>query len=502
MSSNRAVAYLRSSKDRADVSISAQRQELEALAITRNLSVVHWYEDAVQSGSKEDRPAFSELISAIKNPSRGWSTLLVLDTSRIARGRYIAQAFKHECRRRGVELIIAKVPETDPVSTVILEAVLEAMDEVHSIMSREKGLAGMRENVRRGWRAGGRAPWGYQLEQETSGAVRDGRPVMKTKLILNADADKARAFLADRAAGIPRVEAMRRHRVELSATTLIDIEWNALVYAGHTVWNRHTSKKQRGQGKAKRRNRAEWVIQRDTHPALISEAQAEAILAQIQSSDIGRKVSEAKSMSGRYLLSGLLVASDGRPWVGAGIHYRLKPTATGVRGKRVPREAVEQGLIARIRHDLQNGDLVQRITDAARQSAIQPNRAAPIKAEIEKLERRKQRAALLSLDDDGDTYVRAVRDITQQIDALRHEAEAVEKEDRATEVVRTVTPAAVREAIFGIDNDQAMVRALVRRVVLDPDLNARIEYGLSMASPRQSDRWAGALATTECNLAA
>jgi hypothetical protein len=50
------------------------------------------------------------------------------------------------------------------------------MDEVHSMLSREKGLAGMAENVRRGHRAGGRAPIGYRLERIETGAIRDGAP--------------------------------------------------------------------------------------------------------------------------------------------------------------------------------------------------------------------------------------------------------------------------------------------------------------------------------------
>lgn len=56
------------------------------------------------------------------------------------------------------------------------------MDEVHSLMSREKGLAGMAENVRAGFRAGGRAPYCYRLVSIDTGSIRDGEPVTKTRL--------------------------------------------------------------------------------------------------------------------------------------------------------------------------------------------------------------------------------------------------------------------------------------------------------------------------------
>ena len=104
-------------------------------------------------------------------------------------------------------------------------------------------------------------------------------------------APAARAFLQARARGVPRAVARQDLEAEISPSTLVDVEWNALVYAGHTIWNRHYPKAQRGTGQKKRRPRGEWEIQRDTHEALISEAQAEAILAQLTTSNIGAAVS-------------------------------------------------------------------------------------------------------------------------------------------------------------------------------------------------------------------
>lgn len=196
----KAAIYVRSSKDRADISLEAQRHELEKLASSRSLTIVQSYEDAVESGATEDRPGFIELVRAIKNPQRGWSTLLVYDTSRIARRRYIAQAIKHEAKKRGVQILYAHIPaDLDPISEIVLQSSFEAMDEVHSIMSREKGLAGMAANVRQGWRAGGRAPLGYRLETHATGAIREGRPVVKTKLVPSELAPAMRAYLKARA---------------------------------------------------------------------------------------------------------------------------------------------------------------------------------------------------------------------------------------------------------------------------------------------------------------
>jgi len=232
----RAALYLRSSKDRHDVSIDAQRRELAELAKARSCKAVEEFADAVESGKDEDRPGFQRLIAAVRNPRRGWDTLLVLDTSRIARRRHLALMFERECERAGVRLVYKSLPETDPVTEMLLKSILQAMDEWHSLTSRAKGLTGMRENVRQGFRAGGRAPRGYQLEAVDTGATRDGQPVRKSRLVPSPDAPAVQAYLRARAEGRPRASA---GLPGVHKTSLVGMEWNALTYAGHTVWNVH-----------------------------------------------------------------------------------------------------------------------------------------------------------------------------------------------------------------------------------------------------------------------
>lgn len=107
-----AACYLRSTKDRHDISIDVQRQQLRAFAQQRGLTVVEEFADAVESAKDEDRPGFQRLIQAVRNPRRGWSTLLVLDTSRLARRRLMALKFEEEeCARRGVTVIYKSLPD-------------------------------------------------------------------------------------------------------------------------------------------------------------------------------------------------------------------------------------------------------------------------------------------------------------------------------------------------------------------------------------------------------
>ena len=119
----------------------------------------------------------------------------------------------------------------------------------------------------------------------------------------------------------------------MSPSSVIGVEWNAPAYAGHTVWNPHATA---GTGH-KRHPRSEWQITRETHPALITDAEAETILAQLETSRLGEAVSRAKaSMNDRHLLAGLPCTPDGTLWVGYGKHYRLRRKAEG-RGSSCPR---------------------------------------------------------------------------------------------------------------------------------------------------------------------
>lgn len=504
--SNKAALYLRSSKDRAEVSLGAQGEELKLLASKHGLEIVATFEDAVLSGSTEDRPGFQDLLEAIR--ARKFAHLLVYDTSRIARSILVAQVFKRECERHGVRIIYASTPvELDPITAVLFNAVYEAFDQMHSMTSKKKGLAGMRQNISKGWRAGGRAPLGYKLIHEPTGAIRDGRPVMKSKLALSDEARGVQAYLEARAAGEPRTAAMKRCGLSgLKPTTLVDLEWNALVYAGHTVWNRHTDKKTRGEGRSKRRPREEWIVQRDTHAPLISELQAEAILTQIATSKIGNAVRAARTHSSDFLLAGLLFTSDGRPWVGAGPRYRLKPTATQ-KGRYVDRVELDKAVTAQVRADVSDEAFVQKLTEVTRQWYPEHDPGKDLEREALKYDREAERAAKLALQtSEPAPLLQIMENKRRQAQALRQQAEAARNDQKLGNMTKAITVETVKDALSEGRSDAAIVRSLVAKVILEPDLTCRVDYlpalgrSLGMASPRGSESWAISSTLTDWRL--
>lgn len=494
--SNRAVCYLRSSKDRSDVSIDAQRRALHDVAIARSLVVVDEFADAVESGKDEDRPAFQRLLRDLKAPGRSWEHVLVLDTSRIARRRTIALLFEQECLKRQVRVSYKNVPDSDPVTEMLLKSILQAMDEWHSLTSRQKGLAGMAENVRQGWRAGGRAPRGYQLEYHATGATRDGSPVTKSRLVMDdALAPEVGAYLRLRAQGIPRGTAIARLQLRWPASSTHSMDWQALTYAGHTVWNMHADQ---SQSTEKRRPRTEWVIQRNTHPPLISDAEAEAILRQQELSQQGRRM-RASPM----LLSGLLQTADGAPWHSDGCgHYRLG------KGKKVAAHRIDRIVLDRLADDLAGDATVERIRASMLELAggepVDGRRLAALEKRIASTTTQIGRTVDLAahMADPG-PVLRRVEDLeaqrTQLVDELGRLRQQKEQAKSAGAIgadeIRSLLRRLVAEIARSADDEARRAEArlalsgVLERVELDATATSvRLHYavstGVSVASPR------------------
>jgi DNA invertase Pin-like site-specific DNA recombinase len=476
------------------VSLDAQRRALAELAQAKNLPIIGEYADAVESGKDDQRPGYQRLLRDLSARGRAWNVILAYDTSRIARRTYIAQSLQHEAKKRGVSILYVRIPESDPITSVILQNTFQAMDEVHSLMSREKGLAGMAENVRRGFRAGGRAPIGYRFERVATAAVRNGAAVEKSRLVPDeALAPAIATYLRARSAGQAGSAIARQLRLPITRTGLVDVEWNALTYAGHTTWN--TRRPKDSQASGSRRPRSEWQIQRGTHQALVSDAEAEAILTRLEKGAHAAR----RNRGGTYLLSGLLVRPDGKPWWGDRDCYTT-------RGGSIDAALLERSVLEQLPVDLGSPEIVQAFVREIRalqenlqdRSELEAARAAL--ADVEKRIRK-----LMGLVE----HAREPRPLLARLDELEIErqdaAERVMRAEDAGErvkVLEAVDEAAVAALLQRMASDMGeldrdalkdVLRAWIGRIELDPATRSgRITYRLTLsrvkvASPQGQD---------------
>ncbi|MCA3000248.1 MAG: recombinase family protein [Rhodocyclaceae bacterium] len=497
--SNRAALYLRSSKDRTDVSIDVQRRQLSDLASAKGYIVVAEFSDAVESGKDVDRPGFQSLIRQVETRDRGWEILLALDTSRVSRRVFISAAFENDCEKNGINVVYKNLPEMEPAELILFKTIMQAMDQYHSLKSRAKGLAGMAENVRQGWRAGGRAPRGYKLEYSGTGAIREGVPVLKSKLVLGEDAEQVRAYLQKRAAGLSRGIVCTQLAIDWPVSGLNDLEWNALTYAGHTAWNVRPDTAQ-----GKRRPRREWLVTRNTHPALISDAEADSIITALERQQQAR----TRQTDRPYLLTGLLRSPDGKVWSG---EWDKKADAACYRlgkGRRIAAKRVDGPVLDAIRGELGSDATIDRVLDALLAISSEPTDPNAIAADEKRLSALNQKIGrLIDLMADAEpTSIDAFRRSIAQAESERGDLvrslhvrrQSKLQADSAKNFTRTDVRTLLNRLFEDIDQSAGIgdlkraIGDLVEMVELNPDSEAcRLHFrlhapdtGFIVASPR------------------
>ncbi len=485
------VLYLRSSKDRSEVSIDAQRRQLHELAATRNFIIIKEYADAVESGKDADRPGFQSLIQEMRLGKREWSIVLALDTSRVSRRRHISMIFEEqECKKQGVRVVYKSLPEGDPIQEMLMKSILQAMDEWHSLTSKAKGLAGMNENVMKGFRAGGRAPRGYKLEHTATGAIRDGLPVTKSILVKSDEAPAMTTYLKERAKGSSRSRSQELAGLVFAKSSAIEIERNALVYAGHTVWNRHA---EAGSG-TKFRDKSEWVINRDTHEALISNEEADILIAGIEKN----KQVLHRPAKRIYILSGMLKNPEGDMYVSDGESaYRAG------KGKRVNAEAVEKAVLRKVLTDLQGDEYAQAILDHYKaQLSNMKDSDSEIKSLAKKISEidsnNMSLSNLLAKTSKPDALLRAIETNEVERAALSTRLENLKEESLISKDYKKLTTAEIKTMLKNLAEEfegksaediKTLLLTIIDSIVFDAanlyiSITYRSKSGVGMASPR------------------
>lgn len=309
------IIIARSSTDRHDVSCKSQIKEIAEAAKGRGEKVVKTYEFSRKRHSDflED-PDFKEILQAAKRKNRGWTKIWFYDTSRLSRNRMKAQTTKAFFKRQGIEIEFLKVPKTgeEPLDNVI-EGILETFDQLLSDFSRAGSIRGQKQNIRSGYRAGGRAPYGYRLDQHLIGTDGDNNPVYKSRLLPHQDNFPiVQEYLKRRASGESRGSIIRDFKnrsikspsgkAYWSTSTCLSIEHNIPVYLGHLVYNR---KNRQIDGKyiggERYRPEDEWEIKHNMHDAAITEEEATRIKKLLR-----KKGPKKDTSPRRYLMTSIL----------------------------------------------------------------------------------------------------------------------------------------------------------------------------------------------------
>lgn len=165
----RAAAYIRvSTEDQAEYSPDAQLVEIRKYAAHNGFVLpdsLVFLDEGISGKGTAKREAFNQMIGMAKQKPRPFDAILLWKFSRFARNREDSVVYKSMLRKQlGIDVISISEPVGDDKMSILIEALIEAMDEYYSINLAEEVKRGMTEKARRGELQATPA-FGYRVEQ-------------------------------------------------------------------------------------------------------------------------------------------------------------------------------------------------------------------------------------------------------------------------------------------------------------------------------------------------
>ncbi len=151
-----AAAYIRvSTDDQLEYSPDSQLDRIRDYANAHNLLLreenVFREPEGISGRKAEKRPEFLRMIAAAKQKPRPFDVILVWKFSRFARNREDSIVYKSMLRRQcGIDVVSVSEPVGDDKLSILIEAMIEAMDEYYSINLGEEARRGMKKKFETG----------------------------------------------------------------------------------------------------------------------------------------------------------------------------------------------------------------------------------------------------------------------------------------------------------------------------------------------------------------
>ncbi len=159
-----AVAYIRCSTSRQDLSPELQRAAIEQWADREGVTVVAWHEDLAVSGGTEidKRPGLLAAIESLQTESA--SILVVAKRDRLARDVLTNAMVERLCERAGAVLASADgTGNGDSPEAQLMRNMVAAFAQYERALIRSRTKAALAVKKARGERVGG-VPYGYRSE--------------------------------------------------------------------------------------------------------------------------------------------------------------------------------------------------------------------------------------------------------------------------------------------------------------------------------------------------
>ena len=149
------ACYIRvSTEEQTEYSPDSQLKAIREYAKRNDIIIPEefiYIDDGISGRKAEKRPSFMQMIGTAKLKPKPFDVILLWKFSRFARNREDSIVYKSMLRKQcGIDVISISEQLGEDKTSILIEALIEAMDEYYSINLAEEVRRGMAEKARRG----------------------------------------------------------------------------------------------------------------------------------------------------------------------------------------------------------------------------------------------------------------------------------------------------------------------------------------------------------------
>ncbi|CAA6606404.1 Resolvase domain [Rhodospirillaceae bacterium LM-1] len=288
-----------------DLSIPDQLRQMQDWAKAHGMSIAKEYVEPGASATDDRRPVFQQMIAdAMLQPSP-FEAVLVHSQSRFFRDSLEFGLYERKLLKAGVKLISITQPMADDTGGEMIRKIYSFFDEYQSKENGKHTLRAMKENARRGFFNGSRAPFGYRIfETDLPGSRGKHKKRLEVDPVEALVISRIYGLYLDGEKGLPLGMKAIASRLNKEGVTLRGARWRNQkigqvlsdpLYMGQGSFNRYDSRLKRPKPES------EWIW--FEAPAIITPEQFERVRAQRTES---RPSPKTRSKASPLLLAGLL----------------------------------------------------------------------------------------------------------------------------------------------------------------------------------------------------
>lgn len=163
-----AAVYIRVSTDeQTEFSPESQLKAVQKYAKEHDIIIPEEFiftDEGISGRKAEKRPAFQQMIGTAKLKPKPFDVILLWKFSRFARNREDSIVYKSMLRRQcGIDVVSVSEQLSEDKTSILIEALIEAMDEYYSLNLSEEVRRGMTEKFSRGGVVS-QPPFGYSMQ--------------------------------------------------------------------------------------------------------------------------------------------------------------------------------------------------------------------------------------------------------------------------------------------------------------------------------------------------